>query len=736
MKKNYWRRSVFIVFIFVLSFIFTSNVFSATKIYLPKAKLLTDAKSLITDSNINSILGLSQNENLKLLNSRKDKNSIEHLRYRQLYKGIPVWGYHIIIAKTKNGMFKSLHGTKWSGIGDDLNNVVSSIATFNESDALTSMKKYHSNQNLNKNLFFENETSEKVIYFDNDEKAKVCFAVSFYADTVEGGNPSRWTFIVDALTKEIIFKFNALAHASGTGPGGNLKTGKYIYGSDYDPFIVNSVGSSCIMESTNVKTVDLNHGTSGSNAYSYTCYENNHKEINGAYCPLNDAQFFGQVVFDMYSDWYSTAPLTFQLVMRVHYSNEYENAFWNGSSMTFGDGKDTFYPLVCLDVTSHEVSHGFTEQNSNLTYSGQSGGINEAFSDIAGESAEFFLRGANDWMVGEEIFKGTGALRYMDDPTKDGNSIGSADDYYSGMNVHYSSGVFNKAFYLLSTTSGWNVKKAFDCFVKANQDYWGPSTNFQQGAEGVRDAASDLGYSQTDVKNAFAAVDINITVTEGISSDFSFITSDLTATFTDLSVSSGSAITSWDWSFGDTNSSTIQNPVHTFSTQGTYNVTLTVTNSAGQSNSISKTVEVPQVADYCESKGTNQNYEWIKNVQVGTMTKASEASNYSDFTSIVANITKGAETSVSITPGFAGWSYAERVSIFIDLNKDGDFLDTGETVFQEYGSSTISGSIIIPSSAITGNTRMRISLKYGSYSTPCEEFNYGEVEDYTVNISN
>ena len=87
----------------------------------------------------------------------------------------------------------------------------------------------------------------------------------------------------------------------------------------------------------------------------------------------------------MYRNWYNTAPLSFKLKMRVHYSRNYENAFWDGSQMTFGDGATTFYPLVSLDVAAHEVSHGFTEQNSGLVYSGQSGGINEAFSDMAGK---------------------------------------------------------------------------------------------------------------------------------------------------------------------------------------------------------------------------------------------------------------------------------------------------------------------------------------------------------------
>lgn len=127
------------------------------------------------------------------------------------------------------------------------------------------------------------------------------------------------------------------------------------------------------------------------------------KTVNGAYSPLNDAHFFGKVVFDMYQQWLNTSPLTFQLTMRVHYGNNYENAFWDGRAMTFGDGYTRFYPLVDINVSAHEVSHGFTEQNSGLVYRDMSGGINEAFSDIAGEAAEYFMRGNVDWIVGADI---------------------------------------------------------------------------------------------------------------------------------------------------------------------------------------------------------------------------------------------------------------------------------------------------------------------------------------------
>lgn len=309
------------------------------------------------------------------------------------------------------------------------------------------------------------------------------------------------------------YSFDAV---SGTGPGGNEKTSKYDYGLglDFDPFKVLSVdsGSKCLMHNETVKTINLDQ--SASNAFDYSdngnCL-NEVKQINGAYSPLNDAHNFGGIVFDMYKKWLNVSPLTFQLTMKVHYGTNYENAFWDGSSMTFGDGYTTFFPLVSLDVSAHEVSHGFTEQNSGLVYSGQSGGINEAFSDMAGEAAEFYMKGSNDFLVGAEIFKADNqALRYMCEPTDDDKSIGSALDYYGGLDVHYSSGVFNKAFCLLATTSGWDTQKAFITFAKANMTYWTPNATFVSAAGGVYDAAKDLEFAAQDVVDAFCGVDVII----------------------------------------------------------------------------------------------------------------------------------------------------------------------------------------------------------------------------------
>jgi Zn-dependent metalloprotease len=381
---------------------------------------------------------------------------------------------------------------------------------FSADEALVSAKQIRFANHRGPAMNYKNEKSDLVIYV-KDGKTSLAYDVSFFADSERGGNPTRPYYLIDAHTGEVLFHYEGLTHADATGPGGNTKTGQYTYGTDFPHLNVAFNGTTSTMNNTNVKTVNLNHGTSGNTAFSFSGTNNTVKQINGAFSPLNDAHHFGAVVFNMYNAYIGVPPLTFQLVMRVHYSNNYENAFWDGSAMTFGDGASFFYPLVSLDVSAHEVSHGFTEQNSGLIYSQQSGGMNEAFSDMAGEAAEFFNNGSNDFLVGADIFKNSGALRYMNNPPQDGSSIDNAADYNSSMDVHYSSGVYNKAFYLLATTSGWNTQSAFLVFTRANQDYWQPSATFNSGAAGVCNAAADEGLNTTDVANAFAAVGVTPT---------------------------------------------------------------------------------------------------------------------------------------------------------------------------------------------------------------------------------
>ncbi|MBT0607866.1 S8 family serine peptidase [Aequorivita echinoideorum] len=140
---------------------------------------------------------------------------------------------------------------------------------------------------------------------------------------------------------------------------------------------------------------------------------------------------------------------------------------------------------------------------------------------------------------------------------------------------------------------------------------------------------------------------------------------------------------------------------------------------------------------YCASKGNNVNDEYIGRVQMGTINNPSGSGNgYSDFTNINTALSKNSSVSITITPTWTGTVYAEGYSVWVDYNQNGSFTDAGEQVWTQAPttSATVTGSFTIPATALDGNTRMRVSMKYNGIPTSCESFSYGEVEDYTINL--
>ncbi|WP_031172924.1 M4 family metallopeptidase [Streptomyces durhamensis] len=219
---------------------------------------------------------------------------------------------------------------------------------------------------------------------------------------------------------------------------------------------------------------------------------------------------------------------------RVHYGNAYVNAFWDDSCfcMTYGDGDGNTDPLTSLDVAGHEMSHGVTANTAGLEYSGESGGLNEATSDIFGTGVEFYANNSSDkgdYLIGEKInINGDGTpLRYMDKPSKDGGSADYWSSSVGNLDVHYSSGVANHFFYLLSegsgsktingvtynsptkngsTVTGIGRDKALQIWYKALTEYFTSTTDYSDARSGTLSAAADLyGSSSTEYKTVAAA---------------------------------------------------------------------------------------------------------------------------------------------------------------------------------------------------------------------------------------
>ncbi|WP_033214755.1 M4 family metallopeptidase [Kitasatospora phosalacinea] len=213
--------------------------------------------------------------------------------------------------------------------------------------------------------------------------------------------------------------------------------------------------------------------------------------------------------------------------------SNYVNAFWDDSCfcMTYGDGASNTHPLTELDVSGHEMSHGVTSNTAGLNYSGESGGLNEATSDIFGTLVEFYAnlpKDNPDYLIGELInINGNGTpLRYMDKPSKDGASADYWSSTVGNKDVHYSSGVANHFFYLLAEGSGAKTvngvsynsptyngaavtgvgrAKAAQIWYRALTVYMTSSTNYKGARTATLNAAKDLYGSGSAEYNAVAA---------------------------------------------------------------------------------------------------------------------------------------------------------------------------------------------------------------------------------------
>lgn len=152
-------------------------------------------------------------------------------------------------------------------------------------------------------------------------------------------------------------------------------------------------------------------------------------------------------------------------------------------------------------------------------------------------------------------------------------------------------------------------------------------------------------------------------------------------------------------------------------------------------NSVNFTTTDVQL-NYCAAASTNTNDEYISRVQLNTIDNSSGPQFYSDFTSLSTTLTKDTQYTITVTPTWTGTVYNEAYGVWIDYNRDGDFTDVGEQVFTQGNTqaTSVSGSFTIPSGAVENSTRMRVIMRYNQVPGPCDNFTYGEVEDYTVVI--
>ena len=204
------------------------------------------------------------------------------------------------------------------------------------------------------------------------------------------------------------------------------------------------------------------------------------------------------------------------LVSSIHYSEHFNNAFWNGSQMTYGDGDSQTFVDFTLgdDVIGHELTHGVTQHSLGLDYSGEAGGLNESISDVFGSMFRQWEKRQTvaeaDWLIGADIMgpvakqKGYTCLRDMAAP-KDSHALAAQPDHYypgiGNLDPHYSSGPPNRAFCnAAKAIGGHSWEKAGQIWYKALTGF-GPSPNMTmpQFASRTRSLAQSLYESEPSV---------------------------------------------------------------------------------------------------------------------------------------------------------------------------------------------------------------------------------------------
>ncbi|MFB7527522.1 M4 family metallopeptidase [Streptomyces sp. NPDC056178] len=393
-------------------------------------------------------LGLGSQEKLVVRDVIQDNDGTTHTRYERTLAGLPVLGGDLVVEASKAGATESV--TKASSVSS---NTLKAVDTKADVAPAAAEKQALGLARADGSKKTEADRAPRKVVWMAQGKPQLAY------ETVVGGlqkdgTPNELHVITDAASGAKLYEWQAVEN----GVGNTEYSGQVTLGTA-PSYTLTDTGRG------NHKTYNLNHGSSGTG----TLFTNS-TDVWGNGSPSNaetaaaDAHYGAAETWDYYKNVHGRTGIRGDGVgaySRVHYGNNYVNAFWQDSCfcMTYGDGSGNANPLTALDVAAHEMTHGVTAATAGLVYSGESGGLNEATSDIMATAVEFYANNASDpgdYLIGEKIdINGDGTpLRYMDKPSKDG---ASKDAWYSGIgnvDVHYSSGPANHFFYLLSEGSG------------------------------------------------------------------------------------------------------------------------------------------------------------------------------------------------------------------------------------------------------------------------------------------
>ncbi|QOG03238.1 M4 family metallopeptidase [Flavobacterium sp. MDT1-60] len=767
-------------------------------------------------------LGLKDSQSFSKIRVESDKEGFTHEKFQLYEQGIKVEFANYTL-HSKDGKLVSMNGEFYAFENVNTTPKLSNQAAFDKAIAYTGAKQYLWEKPEDAAAMdYEKPKGELVLLpsmedqgqLRKSDKVRLAYKFDIYAT-----NPlSRGDLYIDAETGKALFYNATIKHLgeyshggsnvlrareqknkasevtvvaanAATRYSGNQTIQTSLSGSSYILSDVTRGNGVQTYNSARTATYPTTNFTDADNNWTAAEYNNTNKD-NGAL----DAHWGAEMTYDYWSavhgrNSYDNAGA--KIKSYVHYNlvaagyPNNNNAFWNGSVMTYGDGTGTggFDILTAMDVAGHEIGHAVCTYTANLAYQKESGAMNEAFSDIWGACIEYRAAPTKStWLVGEDIERRSGhlALRSMSDPNSEGQPDTYGGTYWVNVSctptsnndycgVHTNSGVLNHWFYILSVgksgtndigsvynVTGITIDKAAKIAYRLESVYLTANSTYANArTSGIQSAIDLYGAGSAEViatTNAFYAVGVGAaysgsTDTVVPTAPTALAASGTTGTTTNLTWTASTdnvAVTGYDIYQGTTlkgSSVTTTYTVTGLTASTAYTFTVKAKDAAGNVSAASNAVNVTTTATtvtYCTSKGNSTADERIGKVVFGTINNTSTGTaGYENYTAIATNATRGTAYTITITPTWTSSVYSEGYAVFIDYNQDGDFADSGETAWTKAASTTtpVTGSITIPSTATLGTTRVRVSMKYNGIPTSCESFSYGQVEDYSINIT-
>ncbi|WP_394363779.1 M4 family metallopeptidase, partial [Flavobacterium covae] len=630
-------------------------------------------------------LGLKSNQDFAKMKSDSDNLGFSHEKYQLYHKGIKV-EFATYSVHSKNGRVNSMNG-EYYNIGDiDVNPSIKADAALERAISHLGSQEFLWDDFAEANANKYSKPQGELVLLPLDNTIKLAYKFDIYATKPL----SRGDVYVDAQNGQVLLYNATIKHLGAHAHGKKSTEGTYI-----DMFKTNSMafvaanaatrysgsqsietslsGSSYILSETGrgngIQTYNMKKGTSYASAVNFTDADNNwtaaeYNNTNKDNAAL-DAHWGAEKTYDYWKNIHNRNSFDnagAKINSYVHYSNNYDNAYWDGTRMTYGDGSGTYFDaLTSLDVCAHEIGHAICTKTANLVYQNESGAMNEGFSDIWGACIENYAQANKQiWLIGEDIERRAGhlALRSMSNPNAEGQpDTYKGTNWYSGTGdsggVHTNSGVLNYWFYLLSVggsgtndignafnITGITITKAEKIAFRTESVYLSANSTYANARTGAIQAATDLyGAGSPEViatTNAWYAVGIGAAYSGGTSdttaptTPTNLVASGTTSTSTTLSWTASTdnvGVTGYNIYNGTTllaSSTTTSATVSGLKASTTYNFTVKAKDAAGNlsatSNAVSVTTSAGSSITYCASKGSSQADEWIDYVALNGMT--------------------------------------------------------------------------------------------------------------------